>query len=162
LLSPSNFNNNLDVDVFRASIYSSRAHCHKQLDHHQHVIQESNTALEILRDITTEEVNALRLKTLIRRGLAYEAIANWNRALGDFHRALSIDRSTTIAAQAVSRITSLAREHNKHQANDMKTKGNTFYCKNEYAEAIHAYNQALQLCVIEPKVENLSCNRLSI
>lgn len=84
------------VDVNdKSTIYSNRAACHYQLRSYDDVVADCT---ESLTHVPTN------VKSLLRRGLAYEALEKPKLALQDLQQVLSIEPNTALAQQAVHRI----------------------------------------------------------
>jgi len=88
----------------RATLYNNRAACWVQLYGHNEIVKDCTEALKIQPNNT---------KALIRRGLAYEALERFEKAIEDFRAVLLIDPSITVANQAVHRISSALRRNQK-------------------------------------------------
>jgi len=79
----------------RATIHSNRAACYYQLRSFEEVVIDSTETLKI---------DSKHEKSLLRRGLAYEALEKQKLALEDLQQLLSINSDASVAQQAVSRI----------------------------------------------------------
>lgn len=79
----------------KSTIYSNRAACHYQLRSYDEVVADCNESLTLV---------STNVKSLLRRGLAYEALEKSKLALQDLQQVLSLEPNTAVAQQAISRI----------------------------------------------------------
>jgi len=82
-------------DKEKSTIYSNRAACYYQLRSHDDVVRDCTESLTLV------ETN---VKSLLRRGLAYEALEKQKLALQDLQQVLILEPNTAVAQQAISRI----------------------------------------------------------
>jgi len=83
-----------------AIVRNNRAACFQQLGNHAKVIEDCSCTLEVLPG---------NVKALIRRGLAQEALEQYQGGFEDMSEALKLDPSQTMAIKARNRLQKLAK-----------------------------------------------------
>jgi len=89
----------------RSIIYSNRALCYHQLRCPDEVVRDCNESLALV---------PTNVKSLLRRGFAYEALDKHKKALEDFQQALQLDPTSTPASEAVSRISKALQQFEQY------------------------------------------------
>jgi len=92
----------------RSIIYSNRALCYQQLRSPDDVIRDCNESLALV---------PTNVKSLMRRGYAYEAVDKHKKALDDYLKVLELDPSSSVAAEAASRVRKTVQQYDKYSGN---------------------------------------------
>jgi len=79
----------------KSTIYSNRAACYYQLRSYDEVVRDCTESLTLV---------STNVKSLLRRGLAYESLEKQKLALQDLQQVLALEPNTAVAVQAVNRI----------------------------------------------------------
>jgi len=93
-----------DSDETKASIYNNRAACHKELYHHLETVKD---CIEVIN------LQPNNVKALIRRGMAYEALEKYQKALEDLQKAVLLEPNSPLANQALNRVRNAVRQMKK-------------------------------------------------
>mmetsp|Transcript_21140 Transcript_21140/g.23602 ORF Transcript_21140/g.23602 Transcript_21140/m.23602 type:complete len:256 (-) Transcript_21140:74-841(-) len=88
-------------DTEKLPFWNNRAACNLQIHAHRHVINDTTNVLNIQPE---------NVKALMRRGLAYEYIEKWKKALEDMQKARELDPSAKQASDGVTRIKKLLHQ----------------------------------------------------
>lgn len=94
----------------RSICHNNRATCFFKLGKYEYTVKECNKALEL---------NPTYMKSLFKRGEAYEKLENYDEAISDMKKILELDPSSYQAKRSIIRIEPLAAEKREKRKEDM-------------------------------------------
>ncbi|KAI3709215.1 hypothetical protein L2E82_38974 [Cichorium intybus] len=94
----------------RSICHNNRATCFFKLGKYEYTVKECNKALEL---------NPTYMKSLFKRGEAYEKLENYDEAISDLKKILELDPSSYQAKRSIIRLEPLAAEKHEKMKEEM-------------------------------------------